>query len=860
MRPWPTLETGGGSRGWNPGVQEEQQKHRHTDESGPAEGVKMAAAPDRDPEPMEVDSAQDDGPEKHWLLVRGLTATHLKSTEIRKLQKSLQSLLLACKLGEVHHISWGKEMDCLQVEFSCHKQVVENITLQYEGEPHLTCSKGELPSPGLNSGGHTTRKSASESRKLKHDVHCLLVRGIAEGEINNPAKIEECIQNLCRVLQLEVQKVSKGKEPGSLLVQFNCTSGERCVKNIILETDLKSNFPVSSGELNLRGDGFNNTQEQNRENAEQRSPDVVNSPGTRGNPLLHMQTTVEWNLHTVELPLRAKVIELIKSSNLKYTASSNETVILKGSFEDMALFNQMVIALHNNVFGEKTPDRREGGPNTTRGTFTEDQNVEAILSEKQAQNQLRLSLFHYEYLNHAYPDKISIFKNRHKVDIQPEVLLSFIDQLPGRPHHNAAAQEAFTQIFQALIKDLGRTKVSIADSERTKVVSTFEEIREKKPSFILNELEGAFMITGPVDGLKQVETELMDLLKAKSTRNVALRIRHELTAKFTAMEIPKAHWELLENLFQKELDTIRANYHIQIKCQVQSSGDNVQIVTENKNSATDLSGNALQAFASMYQHAITSCTVMNVDTDYSNRVRDLYRKMQPTYSSVKLITSRGGELSLIGMPPHVESAVRYIKKQLGDKVFLNQHRELWEDSVRSGSRAVAKELTAAASSQEEENCSICLDAFTNKITTKCKHSFCKECWERAISTNSQCPICKTVYGEMKGNQPDGRMTHVIQEKTPLPGFGYQCGTIEISYVFHDGVQSDNHPNPGQRYTGTTRHAYLPDNPEGREVLRMLYKAFHQKLTFTIGESRTTGEKNTVTWNDIHHKTSIRSAS
>ena len=64
-----------------------------------------------------------------------------------------------------------------------------------------------------------------------------------------------------------------------------------------------------------------------------------------------------------------------------------------------------------------------------------------------------------------------------------------------------------------------------------------------------------------------------------------------------------------------------------------------------------------------------------------------------------------------------------------------------------------------------------------------------------------------------------------------------------------------HPNPGQRYSGIGRVAYLPDNREGNEVLRLLKRAFDQKLIFTVGTSRTTGQDNQVTWNDIHHKTS-----
>ena len=58
------------------------------------------------------------------------------------------------------------------------------------------------------------------------------------------------------------------------------------------------------------------------------------------------------------------------------------------------------------------------------------------------------------------------------------------------------------------------------------------------------------------------------------------------------------------------------------------------------------------------------------------------------------------------------------------------------------------------------------------------------------------------------------------------------------------------------YSGTSRTGYLPDNEEGNHVLRLLRIAFDAGLIFTIGTSVTSGMTNTVTWNDIHHKTNI----
>ncbi|XP_072309034.1 probable E3 ubiquitin-protein ligase DTX2, partial [Eucyclogobius newberryi] len=156
--------------------------------------------------------------------------------------------------------------------------------------------------------------------------------------------------------------------------------------------------------------------------------------------------------------------------------------------------------------------------------------------------------------------------------------------------------------------------------------------------------------------------------------------------------------------------------------------------------------------------------------------------------------------------------------------------------------------------KEEENCPVCLDTFTNKTRLKCNHEFCKECLEQSIKSQGPvCPVCKDVFGLVEGIQPPGSMKwHTSIASLP----GYEgCGRIDIHYHIPSGTQTAKHPNPGQRYQGLDRQAYLPDNREGNEVLQLLKKAFDQKLIFTVGTSRTTGAENMVTWNDIHHKTS-----
>jgi deltex-like protein len=186
-----------------------------------------------------------------------------------------------------------------------------------------------------------------------------------------------------------------------------------------------------------------------------------------------------------------------------------------------------------------------------------------------------------------------------------------------------------------------------------------------------------------------------------------------------------------------------------------------------------------------------------------------------------------------------------IKEQLKGKEKPSQ--------VQVKSEPVAKQTGPA-----EENCVICMDKIsdTPEKLDKCGHTFCKQCINDYFKNVKQiCPICMTVYGISQGNQPTGTMSHTIVNR-PLPGFDPHSKTIQINYSFPSGRQASNHPQPGRPYAGTQRTAYLPDTQEGRNVLSLLQKAFDYKLTFTIGQSRTNGQDNVITWNDIHHKTNI----
>lgn len=153
-------------------------------------------------------------------------------------------------------------------------------------------------------------------------------------------------------------------------------------------------------------------------------------------------------------------------------------------------------------------------------------------------------------------------------------------------------------------------------------------------------------------------------------------------------------------------------------------------------------------------------------------------------------------------------------------------------------------------------CSICQSRkqeSSKRVLEKCGHEFCSECIKKYFEdVKPSCPNCNTFYGKPLGNQPWGIMSCRTVNQY-LPGFP-GTDTIIIEYDIPDGVQTERHPNPGVKFKGAHRTAYLPDNEQGRLIHRMLKKAFDQQLIFTVGKSATSGRNNVVTWNDIHHKT------
>ncbi|KAJ8376939.1 hypothetical protein SKAU_G00075190 [Synaphobranchus kaupii] len=147
---------------------------------------------------------------------------------------------------------------------------------------------------------------------------------------------------------------------------------------------------------------------------------------------------------------------------------------------------------------------------------------------------------------------------------------------------------------------------------------------------------------------------------------------------------------------------------------------------------------------------------------------------------------------------------------------------------------------ARATAAEVETCPLCMEPLQKKQRLICTHAFCAACLERSVETlGLQCPVCRKAL-KVVGDQPEGEMTW---EQTMFRDF-------LVTYNIPSGIQMEANPNPGKPFTGIQTKGWLPNSPEGQEVLKLLQRAFEQKLVFTV--AATDGAADRVVFTDIPH--------
>ncbi|NXW75124.1 DTX3L ligase, partial [Hirundo rustica] len=369
-----------------------------------------------------------------------------------------------------------------------------------------------------------------------------------------------------------------------------------------------------------------------------------------------------------------------------------------------------------------------------------------------------------------------------------------------------AASDFFIKIFQETTKDLTQEKVPITSSYTLN--ETIMKLNERFRNLLAKEEGNQLLLRGPGSEILAAQKFLAEECE-NSQAEKKMKISSEWYKYRNGIVVDASVFKLLETILSKEIESINGQFDTLVEIKENSHGQKV-IMFSPKLKTSDMSSHATESFINAFQSA--------------------FAMLREKIISMKLSEDQ--------------------KKTLNMPVASRKSNVRQKNNLSSEGQTQAK-----TEENEEDECPICRDRIKNKETLeKCKHAFCKICIDRAMTYKQACPVCNTVCGMLIGNQPDGKMS-TKKISLSLPGYP-KCGTIQIDYVMNGGIQTSSHPNPGQRYGPAHRTAYLPDNEEGREILKLLTRAFKQKLIFTVGQSRTTGEQSAITWNDIHHKTAM----
>ncbi|XP_037998364.1 E3 ubiquitin-protein ligase DTX3L [Motacilla alba alba] len=430
------------------------------------------------------------------------------------------------------------------------------------------------------------------------------------------------------------------------------------------------------------------------------------------------------------------------------------------------------------------------------------------------------------------------------------------------------ASDSFIRTFQEATKGLTEEKVPITKSDTLK--ETIVKLNERFSNLLAKEEGNQLLLRGPKSEILAAQKFLAGE-GDNSQAEKSMKISSEWYKYKNGIEVDASVFKLLETILSKEIENINGKFDTLVEIEEKSYGQKV-IIFRPKSKTSDMSSHATESFISAFQSASAmlreKIISVKLSEDQKKTLHVLPNAKKFEDFNVKLQKNED-KLTLRGLADHLSAAEKCKKSPLNIEGTQTRNRApLSSDLSSQEATGVSKKCrvrqknnlssegqTQAKTEEKEDECPICKDTIKNKeILEKCKHEFCKTCIDIAMTYKQACPVCNTVCGVLTGNQPEGTMS-TRTKNFSLPGYP-NCGTIQIDYDMHGGIQTSSHPNPGQPYGPSHRRAFLPDNEEGREILQLLERAFHQKLIFTVGQSHTTGEQNVITWNDIHHKTAL----
>uniref|UniRef100_A0A669PCF4 E3 ubiquitin-protein ligase n=1 Tax=Phasianus colchicus TaxID=9054 RepID=A0A669PCF4_PHACC len=480
----------------------------------------------------------------------------------------------------------------------------------------------------------------------------------------------------------------------------------------------------------------------------------------------------------------------------------------------------------------------------------------------------------YEYFCHTCKEQIKEMHKRFGVCVKSKdcyngnTSISFLSDTS--PTSIRRAIDFFTSAFQKVAKDVAQEDIPIANSYQ--LDETIMKLNAKFTNLLIKQKDNQLLLRGPRNDILAAKIFLAEE-KGENNQDEKDTKIPELATYRNRIEVDASVFKLLTPVLRKEIEDIEGSFNVVIEKVDSSGGQKMLLIFKPRNKTSDMLLHSIESFINGFQNAFAMLREKLISwklSEHQKRKLNMLLDEKQLESMYVKLKKKEDKLILYGLPNHVRAAEKHImyllnaeepsetKKRTPLSSDLNNQeasgaREKY--GAREKSNYSSMEQAKAKTEDNDDTCPICMEKINDKeMLTKCKHAFCKSCIKMALEYKQTCPVCNTVYGVMQGDQPEGRM-HFKRISAPLPGYpGY--GTIEIEYIMESGIQTQNHPNPGKPYCGIVRKAYLPDNEEGVEVLQLLRRAFNQKLIFTVGNSRTTGAEDVITWNDIHHKTSM----
>lgn len=416
----------------------------------------------------------------------------------------------------------------------------------------------------------------------------------------------------------------------------------------------------------------------------------------------------------------------------------------------------------------------------------------------------------YEYFSHTRKKEIKELHERFgaRIRIKDHYEDSTLICLSSdtSPASLQAASDFFITTFQETTRDLEQEKVPITNSYTLR--ETIMKLNERFGHLLAKEEGSQLLLRGPRSEILAAKKFLAEEGE-NSHAEKNMKISSEQYEYRNGIEVDASVFKLLETILSKEIENINDKFDTLIEIKENSCGQKV-IIFRPMSKTYDMSSHATESFINAFQSASAmlreKSIIMKLSEDQKKTLCMLLNGKQFEDLHVQLKKNED-KLIISGLPDHLHAAEKHTMDLLNieHSTQTKNKAPLFSDFSSQEATGASKkksnveqknnlssegQMWAKTEEKEEEMCVICMDRIKNKETLeKCKHAFCKSCIDLAMAHKQACPVCNTVCGVLRGNQPEGRMS-VTTVRSSLPGYP-GCDTIQIDYFMEGGIQTVN---------------------------------------------------------------------